>query len=138
MSQCKNYLKQQHENNINLACRKYPIINRDSLKKHEKLLYDEPYLPKYLLYELNPLHYHENLKEKGLYDDYKKQFFKHAPMEADEEAQEFYEWVQKHKEYKDLLHTNNHIKLTNLLDMLNQLQKNILKDFIDKGYVEKQ
>jgi hypothetical protein len=139
MGECENYLNQKHNDNIKIACRTYPIINKNQLKKYETRLYQESYLPRYLLHELDILHYYKTLKENNLYGEYKEQLLKHPHnMREDLQAKEFYEWVQKNNEYKGLLHTDNYTKLTNTLDMLKDFQETVMKDFRDKGYLGKE
>lgn len=128
MKYYKTHLQQQHRNNIDLACKMYPVLDKKSLKKHEEELYNESYLPRYLLKELNIPKYYENLKKNNQYGKYLKQFFKYPHnLQSDIEVEEFYEWVQKHEKYKELLDVDNYNELTDILDMLNQIQQNIIK-----------
>ena len=128
MKKYEAYIEQKHIDNIKLACTEYPLINKDSLKAHEKDLYNEQYIPRYLLYELNICTYYTNLKENGNYDDYKQQFFKQHHMRADKEAEEFYNWINEHEKYEDLLNKDNYDNLTETLKMLDQLQKELLNN----------
>lgn len=128
MKNYKTHLQQQHRNNIDLACKMYPVLDKESLKKHEEELYGESYLPRYLLKELNIPKYYENLKKNNQYGKYLKQFLKYPHnLQSDLEVEEFYEWVQKHEKYKELLDMDNYNELTDILDMLNQIQQNIIK-----------
>lgn len=128
MKNYKFHLQQQHRNNIDLACKTYPILDKKSLKKHEEELYNESYLPRYLLKELNIPKYYENLKRNNQYKEYLKQFLKYPHnAQSDLEVKEFHEWVQKHEKYKGLLNVDNYNELTDILDMLNRIQQNIIK-----------
>lgn len=79
MEHYKSHLQRQHMDSIDLACKMYPVLDKESLKKHEEELYNESYLPRYLLKELNIPQYYEDA------------------------INELKEWCMEHKEYRGLL-----------------------------------
>ena len=96
------------------TCYDYQIINKKTVQKHENQLYEEEYLPRLLLYELDDIQYIKTLKDKGIYDDYIRKMLK-MPHKTHKynEIQELKEWVKDNEKYSNILNKKAIFKYIN-------------------------
>ena len=108
----KRLLLTQIRQDLQSLCYDYDVIDKKSLKKHNNKLYDVPYIPRLLLYELDDIEYMEHLESNGLEDEYDKELLKLPhKMHRYNEIMELNDWVGKHKEYSNIIDENELKKL---------------------------
>ena len=115
------------------TCYDYQIINKKTVQKHENQLYEEEYLPRLLLYELDDLQYIKTLKDKGIYDDYIRKMLK-MPHKTHRynEIQELKEWVKDNKKYSNILNKKECETLEEHINVLKQFYEEFMKKHFDE------
>ena len=115
------------------TCYDYQIINKKTVQKHENQLYEEEYLPRLLLYELDDLQYIKTLKDKGIYDDYIRKMLK-MPHKTHKynEIQELKEWVKDNKKYSNILNKKEYETLEEHINVLKPFYEEFMKKHFDE------
>ena len=115
------------------TCYDYQIINKKTVQKHENQLYEEEYLPRLLLYELDDLQYIKTLKDKGIYDDYIRKMLK-MPHKTHKynEIQELKEWVKDNEKYSNILNKKEYETLEEHINVLKPFYEEFMKKHLDE------
>lgn len=115
------------------TCYDYQIINKKTVQKHENQLYEEEYLPRLLLYELDDLQYIKTLKDKGIYDDYIRKMLK-MPHKTHKynEIQELKEWVKDNEKYSNILNKKEYETLEEHINVLKPFYEEFMKKHFDE------
>lgn len=115
------------------TCYDYQIINKKAVQKHENQLYEEEYLPRLLLYELDDIQYIKTLKDNGIYDDYTGKMLK-MPHKTHKynEIQELKEWVKDNKKYSNILNKKEYETLEEHINVLKPFYEEFMKKHFDE------
>lgn len=115
------------------TCYDYQIINKKTVQKHENQLYEEEYLPRLLLYELDDIQYIKTLKDKGIYDDYIRKMLK-MPHKTHKynEIQELKEWVKDNEKYSNILNKKEYETLEEHINVLKPFYEEFMKKHFDE------
>lgn len=130
-AQDKEFAKSRIRQGINTICHNYNIINKEELKKQENQLYEEPYLPRFLLHELDDIKYFEMLEQTGNEEEYFKRFTKLPhKLHRYDEIREFKEWTSQNKTYSGLLDEKEYNKMEKEVSTAYQVYADIMKDLL--------
>ena len=131
--QDKEFAKLRIRQGIKNICNNHNIINKEELKKYEDRLYEEPYLPRLLLYELDDIKYLEMLEQMGNEEEYFKRFAKLPhKMHKYDEIREFKEWVNKSDDYSELLDEKEYEQMEKEVSEAYQVYTGIMKNLLNE------
>lgn len=131
--QDKEFAKLRIRQGINNICHNYNIINKEEVKKYGDRLYEEPYLPRLLLYELDDIKYLEMLEQMGNEEEYCKRLTKLPhKMHKYDEIREFKEWVNGSEDYSELLNEKEYEQMEKEISEAYQVYTGIMRNLLNE------
>lgn len=131
--QDKEFAKLRIRQGINNICNNHNIINKEELKKYEDKLYEEPYLPRLLLYELDDIKYLEMLEQMDNEEEYYKRLTKLPhKMHKYDEIREFKEWANKSDDYSELLNEKEYEQMEKEVSEAYQVYTGIMRNLLNE------